>query len=26
LIPSLFLITTLVCMTNIGEYMRRLGG
>jgi peptide/nickel transport system permease protein len=23
-IPSLFLITTLVCMTNIGEYMRRL--
>ena len=23
LIPSLFLITTLVCMTNIGEYFRR---
>jgi peptide/nickel transport system permease protein len=25
LIPSLFLITTLVCMTNIGEYIRRKG-
>jgi peptide/nickel transport system permease protein len=25
IIPSLFLITTLVCMTNIGEYVRRKG-
>jgi peptide/nickel transport system permease protein len=24
LIPSLFLITTLVCITNIGEYLRRM--
>jgi peptide/nickel transport system permease protein len=23
LIPSLFLVTTLICMTNIGEYFRR---
>jgi peptide/nickel transport system permease protein len=23
LIPSLFLITTLICIVNIGEYLRR---